>query len=339
MQPSASAQHPALFLQTEGAAAPKSRSRETKRETALKTALAHAEAELLLPDLMYYCEPTGGRAPMLISARPERPSPSCLAPSQPRALSCQTETLPLASGRMSRLARRFRWRLKGCPVLQDVEHDRAFTKSYRRPQAVGITLRSIRRPSISSSLQWRTARHMCSTHHCQRSISYTATCRFAPPWATCLCHCTWCTPRRSGFCPAGDDSSSVDVSRLANDATDAAILRPLHRQSGGRDEEPAPYFAWQPVAGASQKKICACATQASHHVFWRPHTQMVGDRPDIVALRALRQNHLWLCCSVSALANSGRSTITITLQMSALVGSIACCGAAQECFAPAADRC
>ncbi len=53
--------------QIEGAAAPKSRSREIKRETALKTALAHAEAELQHPDLMFLGEPQGGRAPVLIS--------------------------------------------------------------------------------------------------------------------------------------------------------------------------------------------------------------------------------------------------------------------------------
>ena len=53
--------------QTEGAAAPKSRSRETKRETALKTAVAHAEAELQHPDLMFLSEPRGARAPSLIS--------------------------------------------------------------------------------------------------------------------------------------------------------------------------------------------------------------------------------------------------------------------------------
>ena len=55
--------------QIEGAPAPKSRSRETKRETALKTALAHAEAELQHPDLMVLGEAQGGRAPMLISER------------------------------------------------------------------------------------------------------------------------------------------------------------------------------------------------------------------------------------------------------------------------------
>ena len=49
---------------------------------------------------------------------------------------------------------------------------------------------------------------------------------------------------------ADDETSSGDVTRLGNSATEAAMLRPLHRQAGGRDEEPAPYFAWQPVAGA-----------------------------------------------------------------------------------------
>ena len=67
--------------QTEGTAAPKSRSRETKRGTALKTALAHAEAELQHPDLMFLGEPLGGRAPVLISAR----APACDTAWQPSA--------------------------------------------------------------------------------------------------------------------------------------------------------------------------------------------------------------------------------------------------------------
>ncbi len=51
---------------------------------------------------------------------------------------------------------------------------------------------------------------------------------------------------------ADDETSSGDVTRLGSSATEPAMLRPLHRQAGGRDEEPAPYFAWQPVASASR---------------------------------------------------------------------------------------
>ncbi len=40
--------------------------------------------------------------------------------------------------------------------------------------------------------------------------------------------------------------------RLGSSATEPAMLRPLHRRAGGRDEEPAPYFAWQPTAGADR---------------------------------------------------------------------------------------
>jgi len=42
------------------------------------------------------------------------------------------------------------------------------------------------------------------------------------------------------------------VMRLGSSATEPAMLRPLHRRAGGRDEEPAPYFAWQPTAGADR---------------------------------------------------------------------------------------
>ena len=49
-----------------------------------------------------------------------------------------------------------------------------------------------------------------------------------------------------------DETSGGDMTRLGNSATEAAMLRPLHRQAGGRNEEPAPYFAWQPIASAGR---------------------------------------------------------------------------------------
>ena len=44
------------------------------------------------------------------------------------------------------------------------------------------------------------------------------------------------------------------------------MLRPLHRQSGGRDVEPAPYFAWQPVAGEEgvNMRVWLCKIFGTH---------------------------------------------------------------------------
>ena len=79
------------------------------------------------------------------------------------------------------------------------------------------------------------------------------------PSDTRLGSCSWVSGLLRSFCismrfcrcvTADDETSSGDVTRLGGNATEAAVLRPLHRQASSRDTEPAPYFAWQPVAGA-----------------------------------------------------------------------------------------